>query len=98
MLDAVGEKIGVDQNGIRRSQGCVILEEKGRGDLGSAFCLVLVKLESWTSNENSHFSNDIILLLLVLCCLLRFPTRNCQTGYTKDSHITVLTIGCPGVL
>ena len=34
-LDGVGEEIGVDEDGVGRDEGGVVLEEEGGGDLGT---------------------------------------------------------------
>lgn len=73
MLYAVGEKVGINQNRVWRSQGRVVLEEKRRGNLRTViaarlacFISCLVRL------ENSHFSDNIVVLFLVFFCCLRF--------------------------
>lgn len=72
MLHTVGEEVGIDQNGVWRSQSRVVLEEKRRGNLRTGITGLLAYFIPHLGRlENSHFSDNIVVFFLVFFWLLR---------------------------
>lgn len=78
MLHTVGEEVGIDQNRVWRGQGRVVLEEKRRGNLRTGIAgLPVSKFHSCLVGlENSHFSDNIVVLFFILFCCLRFSEED----------------------
>lgn len=93
VLDGVGEEVRVDEDGVGRDEGGVVLEEEGRGDLGA---METSGSDCVGETEQVHFADDFIafgfsLAFYFAFCLVFLSGERCQNNRSNaDTRKVVL--------